>query len=184
MKTCNKCQQPKPETDFYANKRMKDGLNTFCILCHKADNVARKAVRRADPKFRSAELAYKKEYRNRSAEAIKQYMEEWRKQNAEHLAAYAKKRHQTHKAYYNFATQKRKIAIQNRTPKWLSPDDFWVMQEAYHLAHLRSKATGIKWHVDHKIPLHGARVSGLHTPLNLQVIPATVNQRKTNKFEV
>ena len=184
MKTCNKCQQPKPETDFYANKRMKDGLNTFCILCHKADNVARKAVRRADPEFRNAELAYKKEYRTRASDAIKQYMEEWRKQNAYHVTAYAKQRHQTHKAYYNFASQKRKIAIQNRTPKWLTDDDFWVIEEAYHLAHLRFAVTGVKWHVDHKIPLHGARVSGLHTPLNLQVIPAAANQRKTNKFEV
>jgi hypothetical protein len=49
---------------------------------------------------------------------------------------------------------------------------------------LRTKMTGIEWHVDHIIPLQGKNVSGLHTPYNLQVIPASWNTAKGNKFEV
>jgi hypothetical protein len=80
--------------------------------------------------------------------------------------------------------QKRKIDQQSRTPKWLSKDDFWMIQQAYEMAELRTKMFGFSWHVDHIIPLRGKKVSGLHTPTNLQVIPASVNASKNNKFEV
>ena len=58
MKQCCKCKINKLLTDFYANKRMKDGLNTFCISCHKADNIARKVKNRANPEFKSEELLH------------------------------------------------------------------------------------------------------------------------------
>jgi len=57
------------------------------------------------------------------------------------------------------------------------------MEEAYHLADLRTRITGIKWNVDHVIPLQNKKVCGLHVPWNLQVIPASENFRKHNYFE-
>ena len=183
-KHCCKCHQDKDTTLFYANVRMKDGLNTFCKECHKADNVARKARNRADPQFKSAELAYKKQYRERTVEQRAAYIAAWREENAQHVQQYAKTYRDTNKARYAYLCQKRKIDLLNRTPKWLQDDDFWMMQEAYELAHLRTKMTGIEWHVDHTIPLRGKLVSGLHVPLNLRVVTWKENQRKTNKFEV
>lgn len=79
---------------------------------------------------------------------------------------------------------KRKVSKMHRTPKWTTETDIWMMQEIYSLAILRSKLTGITWHVDHIIPLQGKLVSGLHTPENLQVIPGAQNIFKGNKFEV
>ena len=79
---------------------------------------------------------------------------------------------------------KRRAAIRNRTPSWLTVDDLWLIEEAYSLAQMRTKLFGFKWHVDHIIPLHGRKVSGLHVPNNLQVIPATVNHRKAASFIV
>lgn len=78
----------------------------------------------------------------------------------------------------------RKKAVKQRTPKWLSEDDVWIMQEAYILAEIRTRLFGFAWNVDHVIPLRGNKVSGLHVPNNLQVIPALDNIRKKNKFEV
>lgn len=68
------------------------------------------------------------------------------------------------------------------TPNWLKDEDKWLIQEYYELAHIRYELTGIKWEVDHIIPLNGKVVSGLHVPENLRVITEHENRRKYNKY--
>jgi hypothetical protein len=184
LKTCNRCKDDKDVNLFYANKRMKDGLNTFCIACHKADNLARKAKNRANPEFKAAESVYKKQYRECTVAERAVYMAQWRAANREHLSEYGKAYRGANKALYNFLCQRRKIDLMHRTPKWLTSDDMWLMEQVYELARLRQQITGGEWHVDHIVPLRGKNVSGLHVPLNLRVIPRALNQRKANKFEV
>jgi len=184
FKKCSKCKEDKATDLFYANKRMKDGLNTFCISCHKADNVARKAKNRADAAFKAKELERKKQYRERTVDQRAKYMTQWRFKNAEHTVLYGKTYRENNKALINFLCQKRKIDLLNRTPEWLTADDFWMIEEAYALAEKRTNMFGFSWHVDHTIPLRGKRVSGLHVPQNLRVIPAKENMRKTNRYEV
>jgi hypothetical protein len=79
---------------------------------------------------------------------------------------------------------KRKATILQRTPRWLTEDDFWMIEQAYDLAKLRTEMFGFEWHVDHVIPLQGKKVSGLHAPVNLSVIPGAENCRKNVKFLV
>ena len=184
LKTCNKCGEAKDTGLFYANKRMKDGVNTFCIVCHKADNLQRKTKNRTNPEFKAAELAYKKEYRERTVEERAVYMAQWREENRERINQYGREYRKQRKAHYNFLCQQRKIDLMNRTPLWLTDEDKWLMEQAYELAGLRQQATKIEWHVDHIVPLRGQTVSGLHVPFNLRVIPRAENQRKSNKFEV
>lgn len=71
---------------------------------------------------------------------------------------------------------------ENRTPKWLSFEQKLDIECFYYKAMRYEEETGIKYHVDHIIPLNGKLVSGLHVPWNLQVIPAKDNLRKGNKF--
>lgn len=81
-------------------------------------------------------------------------------------------------------TARRYAAKLKRTPKWVGPEEKWLIQEAYALAALRTKMLGFSWHVDHVIPLQGKLVSGLHVPLNLRVIPGVDNIKKGNRVEV
>lgn len=82
------------------------------------------------------------------------------------------------------AKAKNRVERSFRVPAWLTEDDIWMIEQAYELAALRTKMFGFAWHVDHIIPLTGKKVSGLHVPSNLRVIPAAENLRKSNKFEV
>ncbi len=69
-------------------------------------------------------------------------------------------------------------------PKWLSEDQLKAIKTEYALSQWCSEVMGIKYHVDHIVPLKGKDVCGLHVPWNLQVIPAVENIRKSNKHVV
>jgi len=56
-----------------------------------------------------------------------------------------------------------------------------VTKEAHNLRILRNKLTNFEWHVDHKLPLKGKNICGLHIWSNLQVIPKIQNLQKGNK---
>jgi len=127
------------------------------------------------------------------------YLQEYRKTNT--LRTYQKQYQQQYMQTERYKTQKKdyrtrnaakgtartmryQAAKINRTPGWLDADDYWMIEQAYELAAMRTQLFGFAWHVDHIVPLQGALVSGLHTPYNLQVIPAKDNQSKSNQFNV
>jgi 5-methylcytosine-specific restriction endonuclease McrA len=58
--------------------------------------------------------------------------------------------------------------------------DELVLEEAFILAAQREESTGIKWSVDHIVPLNHKHASGLHNAWNVQVVPALWNSIKRN----
>jgi hypothetical protein len=82
----------------------------------------------------------------------------------------------------NYYSAKRRAFI-NRVKVDCEFNDF-IIQEMYSLSRYRSEITGIKWVVDHIVPLNSKLVCGLHTYHNLRVIPHSINASKSNKFEV
>lgn len=108
----------------------------------------------------------------------------YREKNRETVLANKRKYQKNNMPKINAAVAKRKSALLQRTPAWLSEDDLWLIEQAYELAALRTKMFGFKWHVDHMYPLQGKIVSGLHVPENLRVIPWRDNLRKGNRIEV
>lgn len=151
------------------------------------------------PHCKACVSAYNKKYRAANAEKIAMQKVEWKQANKEHVArkdkAYAEanpeKRAQSRKKWSAANPGKdtaskalNRQARKKRVPTWLSDDDHWMIEQAYELSALRTKMFGFPWHVDHIIPLQGKKVSGLHVPMNLQVIPAVDNLRKSNRMEI
>ena len=129
----------------------------------------KQAKKRFYEKHKEQLLAGCAAYRKDNAVQRKAYFVLYKKENAIRVAA------------WNAARRAAKI---QRTPEWLDEDDFWMMEQAYELAALRTEMFGFVWHVDHILPLKGKTISGLHVPTNLQVIPALHNLAKGNRFAV
>ena len=76
---------------------------------------------------------------------------------------------------------KRRAAQLQRTPAWLTAEDHRLMADYYQMAKELEVIFPWKQHVDHIVPLQGKLVSGLHTPLNLQILSEAANLQKSNK---
>jgi len=80
--------------------------------------------------------------------------------------------------------QARREAIKKRAiPSWSSDEwEEFLVEEVYHLSKLRSNSTGIKFEVDHIVPLNSKTVCGLHCSSNLRIIPKIENTSKGNRW--
>lgn len=205
MKSCIKCLTTKSTLLFPKGKaRCKECLSAYNKQ-YKQDNIEILAAKGKEyAKNNAVAIATKKkQYNVDNAEKIavraKQYYADhieqetatrklYNKKNAVRIAAknavYKPEYMRNNKGVVNANVAKRRVAKLNRTPKWNAETDLWMMKETYILAELRTRLTGISCHVDHIIPLQGKLVSGLHTPFNMQVIPATQNISKGNRFEL
>lgn len=80
-------------------------------------------------------------------------------------------------------TAARRAKKRKATPEWLTRAQHTKMRALYAEAARLTAETGIKQHVDHIVPLKGRTVSGLHVPWNLQILPASLNQKKSNRLD-
>lgn len=200
LKTCNKCQCNKPISEFGQDRARHDGLTYRCKQCRQLANKTNSEVIKAQK--RSHYERHKELLLERKRQAYPQKAERKRAYQKAYAAAkpeesriksklfyvknpdYYKQFRLKHPEKVNAKEVKRKTAKLHRTPIWLTDDDYWLIEQAYALAAKRTQMFGFAWHVDHVIPLQGKIVSGLHVPSNLQVIPASINTSKQNKFEV
>lgn len=155
-----------------------------CIVCAGGTVLAWANKNKARVKEISA--AWVKKNAAKEAARARKYRSEHRDKYVASIAKWRQANAVKYKAYMSKAANDRRLAKLRACPSWVqnNPEFMWMVQEVYELAVLRSKITGIQWHVDHIVPLRGKQVSGLHTPWNLQVIPAVENRRKSNKFLV
>jgi len=77
--------------------------------------------------------------------------------------------------------RKREAKKLQRTPSWANME---AIRAFYDEAARLTTETGIVHHVDHKYPLQGKLVSGLHVETNLQILTGSENSRKRNHFEI
>lgn len=153
---------------IYGHDSPRRAKNGQCLACRKISRVNWIKINPDKIKFYNAKYSdYAKQYYIKNKQRISQRAKNYVAQ---------------HKGIKNAATRYYQASKIKRTPKWIGDDERWIMREIYDLARLRTKQTGIKWHVDHIIPLNGSNVSGLHTPNNLQVILGEDNIRKSNRY--
>lgn len=112
---------------------------------------------------------------------VKRRRDRWETRNRDKVRAARSAYKKAHPAIYAAAQSKRRLRVKQQCPIWTNSEK---IQAIYAEAVRLTAETGIKHHVDHEIPLRGRLISGLHVDTNLRAIPATVNMRKYNKFEV
>lgn len=81
------------------------------------------------------------------------------------------------KGKVNHLHAKRKSLIKNATPSWVNLSE---IEKIYKEAVIKSEKTGIKYHVDHIMPIKHKLFCGLHVPWNLQILEASENCSKRN----
>jgi len=104
----------------------------------------------------------------------------WVKRNSEKHRAWVRRWDKAHQGIKNAIGAKRRAAQMQRTPAWSDPKDVEMIYMAAEVA----KVTWPDVEVDHIIPLQGENVSGLHVPLNLQILPMVHNRSKGNAFHI
>jgi len=80
-----------------------------------------------------------------------------------------------------YAVYKSRRRAAEKAPSWATEI---CIAAVYGIAERLRKSTGIKFTVDHVVPLQGRRVSGLHVRDNLQILTSSDNSRKFNTFVV
>lgn len=171
MKVCNRCGSTINE--FYKCKNRKDGFEAFCKICR---NKASQKWRGENPQKMAV---YYKRYYLKYIEKIRarknQKMKEWYSNNKAKKYAYDRLYCIQNRGVRRNAWAKRKAAKLQATPPWV---DLFAIRAIYLSAVDRCNKTGIKYEVDHIIPLQGKDVCGLHVPWNLQIITAKENNIK------
>ena len=192
MKQCRICLQNKDYAGFYTRESSVDGYRSECKKCRVEKSKARYR------KDLDASRAWHREHHRKKVEVNPNWHAEYYAKNKEVRLAYdaeyyrSKNREKrirqvnewvaSNKGRANANKKAYKVAKINACPPWLNEEHHWMIQEAYSLAQVRSEMLGFTWHVDHIVPLRGKKVSGLHVPWNLQVIPGSDNMSKSNKF--
>jgi len=207
-KLCAKCLEIKSLSCFAKSKTTKDLLQYKCKDCDSKYRIENK--KRSDKYFKDRYNKIKdtKEYKNYQIEyymtnkeeinkrnriywhknyesSLKEKQAKYSKNNRKQFNEYSKKCYKTaDKAKKNASAAKRRALKLQRTPKWLTFDDWLKIEEYYTYAKLMTDSLGILFEVDHIIPLQGKNISGLHVPENLQILTESQNCSKGNKYNV
>jgi hypothetical protein len=172
-KTCSKCGEVKPLSQFNSAKKEKYGKAYWCMIC---STTYQRDWRKNNPGKNSE---YERRYFAKPGMEGKK-AEKWDAYYAKNKCTIRSDRNarkRANPALRSFYEAKRRT-IKKHIPAWANR---FFMLEIYDLARRRTKASGIKHHVDHIVPLQNKNVCGLHCEQNLMVIPALQNYSKGSR---
>jgi hypothetical protein len=173
MKTCSKCDEVKPLSDFYITRGKHI---SWCKCCSS------KIAKALNQKFNEQRTAKKREHYHQNIETIKEQKRINYSANKEKILAKNRKwaNNNTHLLVARNIARRKKL--QQHTLPCLTPMDLLCMKSIYQVAAMRNRESDHKWEVDHIIPIAGDSVCGLHVPWNLRVVTMQENRSKSNKL--
>lgn len=188
QKTCSACGIPKPLADYHKDKTKKHGVSSTCKPCAKSRSSdwykanterALKSCKDRYPQVREQRLKGMREWRERNPDRKQEIDRHWRTNNRDRKRENWRewKSKNPHKGAKESSL--RRAAKRNATPSWANHD---VIAELFLEAARLTKQTGIKYHVDHIVPLKSEIVCGLHWEGNMRVITGAENISKSNRY--
>lgn len=142
--------------------------------CVECDNERQ----RPEGQLKEASKRYYDSHKNQCMQANK----EWLKKSGLGYS-YTKKSRANNPGKTQYWNAKRHASKLERTPGWMNAGHLFEIECIYrYCAALRG--IGLDYEVDHIVPLQGESVSGLHLPWNMQIIMASENAKKGNRFDL
>lgn len=184
-RTCNVCNEQKILASFSKDKRSPSGRSGECVSCKNAKN--REFKRNNKEKIKKESLEYKIKNKNKIVEySRKRYLEKkdhitnvnkkWYFENKEKVRENRRKYAKNNRDKFHIKESIRRARKIENTHELFNPK---IHNVYYHMRLRLEKCLGIKYHIDHILPL---AKGGYHHHLNLQVIPSDLNSEKNDNL--
>jgi len=181
-KICIACLELKPITDFYKDKRAKDGYYARCKVCH-GKSVKRWQTNNSE-KFKELNKKWKRANKKKRAKESR----EWAKAHPEYRHEIGKKWRADHPNYgKRWRTNNRakiRIYAQSRRARIagnggeLTKEEWDAILDFYGHKCLCCEREDVKLTIDHVIPIF---LGGKHSADNVQPLCGPCNSRKKDK---
>lgn len=174
---CTVCTDYLSTKFFSKNKNFKVGYNSVCKEC---DSKRNKEGYRKDPEKRKKQV---RKYKSENYEKVLKSCKNSRTKNKEKYAVSSREWRLNNPAKAAFGPMKRRAQLGQAN---ILKENKLAMKEMdifyIHAKELTMYFGGV-YEVDHIIPLQGDKVSGLHVPVNLQVLDRFSNRSKSDQFD-
>ena len=187
MKVCRCCLTVILKSKFSICRAIHDGYSNKCKECTRKNRPSRVGCKKSSIWWGKYYSSNSKRINEKNkgcllrSEKAKMRYEKNREDILEKNRSY--RMLPSSKASHCERQKRREQRKRNATPSWLSDHDLKKVSYLYWLAQDLNLVSDQEYHVDHIVPLQGKNVCGLHVPWNLQILPASLNLRKSNRHE-
>lgn len=148
-------------------------VNRGCVVClHEEQNTdhGKQRYRKWYNENIDEKLEKCREYSRKNYTKKKEYVKQWKKENKDKISVYSLR-----------ANSRRLVNIE-KSRHFVDNEFFELFTfEIEDKRKQLEELTGVRWDVDHIVPLKGTTVSGLHVPWNMQLLSKIENLRKGNR---